>query len=57
MQTCCHFNSPDQGNIILSLNCILDLWNKTNSPKNLHQHQLNTPEEDHQQTILLAQSS
>ena len=48
MQPCCYFTSPDQSDITVSLNSILNPWNRTNSSKNLHQHQLITPEEDHQ---------
>ena len=48
MQPCCHVTSLNQIDIILSLNSILKPWNKTNLLKNLHQHQLITPEEDDQ---------
>ena len=54
MQPCCHFTSPDQSNIILSLNSILNPLNKTNSPKNLHQHKLTTPEEDHKHNHIIS---
>ena len=54
MQPCCHVTSSNQIDIILSLYSILNLWNKTNSPKNLHQHQLTTPEEDHQHNHIIS---
>ena len=44
MQPYSYFTSSDQSDIYL--NSILNPLNRTNSPKNLHQQQFTTPEED-----------
>ena len=54
MQPCCHVTFLNQIDIILSLDSILKPWNKTNLLKNLHQHQLITPEEDDQHNHIIS---